>query len=123
MILLDFNSSNELLFTIPFIFGVFGFLKKAFKKVKNVAGFGLSFVPGGGIIKQGLRTARQGFGAIIREIKGKGRIPIPAQTNFGTQRRSSFGGTNKILGFDRNIVLIVGLVAGAFILFNVRKRR
>lgn len=115
----------EPLFLIPFVFGVFGFIKKAFKKVKNVVGGALSFVPGGSIIKTGLRTAEQGIGAIAREIRG--RKNIPTQTQFGAQTQpqgfNQLSKSSTILGVNKNTAFaLVGVAIVGFIVLSARRR-
>ena len=94
---------NELFFTLPVMFGAFGFLKKLFKKAKFVVGAGLTFIPGGGLIKAGVQVASKGLGAIVREAKGRSRRPQPkTETRFGVQEPVGFGfPQNKIFGMNK----------------------
>ena len=129
MILIEFPA-GDFIYIFPAVFGLFGFIKKAFKKVKNIAGGALSFVPGGSIIKQGIRTAKFGIGAIIREVKGRPKS-APQQTQFGPPPQfgtppqgsafASFGQMNEIFGINRNLVF--GLLAAGVLFFVLMKRK
>ena len=123
MILIEFPA-GDFIYIFPAVFGLFGFIKKAFKKVKNIAGGALSFVPGGSIIKQGIRTAKSGIGAIIREVKGRPKSAPQQQTQFSAPPQTpfaDFGQQNTIFGINRNLAF--GLAAAGVLFFVLMKRK
>lgn len=119
---------SDFVFITPFLFGAFGFLKKAFKKVKNVVGGALSFIPGGSVIKQGLGIAKFGIGAIVREVRGKKPTqPTTRQPSFASSSLSpSFStfGQPQILGIPRNVAFgLAGVLIVGFIFFTTQRKR
>ena len=114
---------SDLFLITPFAFGAFGFLKKILKKVKSIGNVALNFVPGGGVIKQGLGVAKFGIGALVRSVKGKPSTQQTRQPVF-SQVQSGFStfGQPKILGINRNVAIgIAGVLIVGFIFFNSKK--
>lgn len=115
-------SYPDFVFIIPLALGAFGFLKKIFKKIKNIGGAALNFVPGGGLIKQGLGVAKFGIGAIRRQVRGKPRQATQQPTFNPVQPAFSTFGQPTILGIERNTAFVIaGVVIVGFIFFTSKR--
>lgn len=113
---------SDLFLIVPFACGAFGFLKKIFKKVKNIGGTALGFIPGGGIIKQGLGVAKFGIGAIVRQVRGKPRQATLKPAFNPVQPAFSTFGQPTILGIERNTAFVIaGVVIVGFIFFTSKR--